>query len=122
MSAVSQAVPGTPCPKQATKLIAELQSVWRAGISNYLVTAIDVQLRDWCREKGWNVWYKDIKARSHPQACVAAAAALTLHPACRWTRPRKALGTTTPSPHLSSRSSLAFWRLAGMCFCQTWTS
>ncbi len=34
-------------------------------MSNYLVVAIDTQLRDELAKKGANVYYKDIQARSH---------------------------------------------------------
>ena len=41
-----------------------MQSVQLAKVSNYLVVAIDEQLSSWCSDRGFNVWYKDIKVHS----------------------------------------------------------
>lgn len=42
------------------------QALSKIEVPNFLVVAIDTQLRDYLKEKGVNVWYKDI------QACVRA--------------------------------------------------
>ena len=39
-----------------------LQTVEKARIPNFLIVAIDTQLRDYLTEKGVNVYYKDIQA------------------------------------------------------------
>ena len=43
-----------------------MQSVKQAGVSNYLVVAIDSLLQDHLIKEGFNVYYKDLKA------CVSA--------------------------------------------------
>jgi hypothetical protein len=50
------------------------QTVEKAKVPNFLIVAIDTQLRDYLTEKGVNVYYKDIQARSpaslEPQCCL----------------------------------------------------
>ena len=41
-----------------------LQTVEKAKVPNFLIVAIDTQLRDYLTEKGVNVYYKDIQARA----------------------------------------------------------
>lgn len=43
-----------------------MQMVVKAQISNYLVVAIDTQLRDDLLAKGYNVYYKDITVSPSP--------------------------------------------------------
>ncbi len=38
------------------------QALSKIEVPNFLVVAIDTQLRDYLKEKGVNVWYKDIQA------------------------------------------------------------
>ena len=40
------------------------QTVEKAKVPNFLIVAIDTQLRDYLTEKGVNVYYKDIQVRS----------------------------------------------------------
>ena len=50
------------------------QTVAQAGVKNYVVVAIDAQLRDHLTARGINVYYKDIQVgrlRSPCQHCVA---------------------------------------------------
>ncbi len=42
-----------------------LQMVTKAEVPNYLVVAIDTQLRDDLTAKGYNVYYKDISVSCH---------------------------------------------------------
>ena len=37
-----------------------MQMVTKAQVANYLVVAIDPELRDDLKQKGYNVYYKDI--------------------------------------------------------------
>ena len=60
---------------------ARAQTVAQAGVRNYVVVAIDAQLRDHLTARGINVYYKDIQVgrprlRCQPSycACVEAAA------------------------------------------------
>ena len=39
------------------------QTVKEAGVKNYLVVAIDTQLRDHLVMEGFNVYFKDLKVR-----------------------------------------------------------
>ncbi len=50
-----------------------LQTVEKAKIPNFLIVAIDTQLRDYLTERGVNVFYKDIQARPtwHPLGTVS---------------------------------------------------
>ena len=50
------------CPEHSDLAMCA-QSVQLAKVSKYLVVAIDEQLSSWCTERGYNVWYKDIKVQ-----------------------------------------------------------
>ena len=52
----------TPCGTNAPG-VCRMQTVKEVGVSNYVVVAIDTQLRDELAKKGANVYYKDIQAR-----------------------------------------------------------
>ena len=43
-----------------------MQMVTQAQVSNYLVVAIDTELRDDLKKKGYNVYYKDISVSIAP--------------------------------------------------------
>ena len=43
--------------------LALLQGVQKVGIANYLVVAIDAELRDYLTKQGHNVYYRDITVR-----------------------------------------------------------
>ena len=57
---------GPACSALQEKL-SELWGLWQtvkeAGVGNYLIVAIDTQLRDDFSKRGANVYFKDVQAR-----------------------------------------------------------
>ncbi len=50
-------------PSNPKQMRSAPQTVEKAKIPNFLIVAIDTQLRDYLTERGVNVYYKDIQAR-----------------------------------------------------------
>ena len=55
-----------------------MQMVAKAQVSNYLVVAIDAQLRDDLTAKGYNVYYKDISVSLSSTLMSCSNAACTI--------------------------------------------
>lgn len=79
LTASGRLAPCNPCTRQDTNirlhlriLIHHLQSLQRLPFKNWMVVAIDEQLRDYCKEKGINHYYRPVvvSARSTCSDCI----------------------------------------------------